>query len=203
MLIDVSVKLESGMVFRKGSPPLIIKTVTCYDQDEGQYNTTFLSTAVHVGTHIDIMDQSKSIEITRFTGRGILIDVSGIQDRPVKLKDFEHRVAEIAENDFVFFRTGWEQYLGTERYFDHPELAFEVIEWLVSKKVNMVGIDALGLGRNKNHGLYDKYLADNNVFAVENLVNLDQIGDREFKVYCFPISIAGIEAVPARIAVEV
>ena len=109
----------------------------------------------------------------------------------------------IKENDFVFFRTGWDKYLNKEKYFDHPELSFEVIEWLANKKINMVGIDAPGLGKRKNHGLYDKFLADKNVYVIENLTNLDLIKKKIFKVYCFPFSVENFEAIHARVVVEI
>jgi kynurenine formamidase len=201
MLVDVSLGLRNGMVFRKGSPPLELKTVKCIDANEGEYETTVLSTALHIGTHIDIIDKSKSIAINRFIGRGILLDVSKVLSSTITLQEIKNQV-EVLNNDFVFIKTCWDRFLGEEKYFEHPELSFEAVKWLKNKKVNMIGIDAPGLGRKKNHGLYDKYLADNNIFVIENLANLHLIREQVFKVYCFPLSIANVEAIPARIIVE-
>lgn len=78
----------------------------------------------------------------------------------------------------------------------------EVIEFLVDKKVNMIGIDTLGLGLRKNHGTIDEYLAKNKIYAIENLTNLKNIPEENFKVYCFPIQVEGIDALPARLLVE-
>jgi len=201
MLVDVSLKLRNGMVFRKGSPPLELKTVKCIDVDGGAYETTILSIALHVGTHIDIVDKNKSIMPNRFIGRGILLDVSKAKGLIITLQEIKNKV-NVLKNDFVFIKTCWDKFLGKEKYFEHPELSFEVVEWLANKKVNMVGIDAPGLGKKENHGLYDKYLVDNDVFVIENLVNLHLIKKRIFKVYYFPLSIENVEAIPARIIVE-
>ncbi|MEM3507273.1 MAG: cyclase family protein [Candidatus Bathyarchaeia archaeon] len=159
-----------------------------------------LSIALHVGTHIDIVEKSRSIAINRFIGRGVLLDVKTLGST-ITLQDFKNQ-ADVFKNDFVFIKTCWDKFFGEEKYFKHPELSFEAIKWLISKKVNMVGIDAPGLARGKNHRLYDKYLADNNIFVIENLVNLNLIRKKVFKVYCFPLSIMNVEAVPARIIVE-
>lgn len=78
----------------------------------------------------------------------------------------------------------------------------EVIEYLVSKKVNMVGIDTLGLGLSRNHGIIDEYLGGNKMYAIENLCNLKDIPEENFKVYCLPIKMEGIDALPTRILVE-
>ncbi|WP_315081105.1 hypothetical protein [uncultured Clostridium sp.] len=39
----------------------------------------------------------------------------------------------------------------------------------------MIGIDTLGLGVGRNHGIIDVYLGKNKTYAMENLANLDKI----------------------------
>lgn len=52
----------------------------------------------------------------------------------------------------MFFQTNWDKYIDDEeKYNNHPEASMEVIEYLVNKKVNMIGIDTLGLGLGRNH----------------------------------------------------
>ncbi|MEN6379424.1 MAG: cyclase family protein [Methanofastidiosum sp.] len=151
MLIDVSLKLKEGMVFRKGSPRFSITQLKCIHEEE-QYETSMINTPSHIGTHIDIIDKDNKIDLNRFIGRGILIDISNFKESPITLKHIKNKDS-IKEDDFVFFRSGWSKYLGDEKYFDHPEISFEVIEWLTKKKINMAGIDdALGLGKGNNHG---------------------------------------------------
>ncbi|MEM3072699.1 MAG: cyclase family protein [Candidatus Bathyarchaeia archaeon] len=201
MLIDVSVEVSEGMVFRPGSPPVRLDRVKCFGEEEGEYLTTVLSTPTHIGTHIDVVYPERKIELQRLMGVGRLVDVSAIEEGMVALKDVEEEI-KIGSGEFVFFMTGWSKYLGTRRYFEHPELSMEVLEWLASKRVNMVGIDALGLGRLKNHSSYDKFLADKNVYIIENLTNLSSINRQPFRVYCFPLKIQGSDALPCRVMVE-
>lgn len=87
-------------------------------------------------------------------------------------------------------------------YDNHPEISIEVIEYLVDKKVNMVGIDALGIGAGRNHGIIDVFLGKHGAYAIENLTNLDKIPEKDFRVYCLPMKIEGLDAFPARILVE-
>ena len=202
MLIDVSLELKEGMIFRRGSPAFSIAQIKCFHKDEGQYDTSIITTPSHIGTHIDIIFKENKIELSRFIGRGILMDTSPCNGGPLKLEHVKNQ-GSVKKDDFVFFRSGWSKYLGEDKYFDHPELSFEVIEWLARKKVNMVGIDALGLGKGKNHGIYDRYLVDKGVYIIENLINLDMIKEEIFTVYCFPLNIDNLEAIPARIIVDV
>lgn len=68
----------------------------------------------------------------------------------------------------------------------------------------MAGIDdALGLGKGNNHGAYDRYLAGKGIYIIENLTNLDFIKNETFKVCCFPLTVDNLEAIPARVLVEV
>lgn len=201
MLIDVSLKLKEGMIFRKGSPRFSITQLECIHEEE-QYETSMINTPSHIGTHIDIIDKDNKIDLDRFIGRGILIDISNFKESPITLEHIKNKDS-VKEGDFVFFRSDWSKYLGDEKYFDHPEISFEVIEWLTKKKINMVGIDALGMGKGKNHGAYDRYLAGNGIYIIENLTNLGCIKNETFKVYCFPLSIDNLEAIPARVLVEV
>ena len=202
MLIDVSLRLQEGMLFRKGSPSFSITMLKCFHEEEGQYETSIINTPSHVGTHIDIVNKNNKIEVNRFIGRGVLVDISKCSEGPISLENISNKRL-VKKDDFVFFRSCWSKNVGKEKYFDHPELSFEVIEWLSKKKVNMVGIDALGLGKGKNHGKYDRYLADKSIYVIENLTNLDLIKDEVFTVYCFPLNMENLEAIPARVVVQV
>ncbi|MBS6509828.1 MAG: cyclase family protein [Paraclostridium bifermentans] len=132
---------------------------------------------------------------------GVKFDVSNITDRAIELDDLE--LSRIKEGVYVLFQTNWDKYLdGDEKYSTHPEISMEVIEYLVGKKVNMIGIDTLGLGLRRNHGTIDEYLAKNKIYGIENLANLNSIPEKNFKVYCLPIKIEGLDALPARLLVE-
>ncbi|MCT4543162.1 MAG: cyclase family protein [Vallitalea sp.] len=202
MIIDITQVTKLNKVYRPGSPPLKVEKIKCFEGTKKEYTTTLFSCAVHnMGTHIDVMSKDVVLENERLISPGIKFDVSHITDRPVELKDLD--VSLIKEGLFVFFQTNWDRYLDDEeKYNMHPEISMEVIQYLVDKKVNMIGIDTLGLGRNKNHGLIDVFLGKSGNYAIENLTNLNKIPTKDFRVYCLPIKVEGLDAFPARILVE-
>lgn len=103
----------------------------------------------------------------------------------------------------MFFQTNWDKYIDDEeKYNNHPEASMDFIEYLVNKKVNMIGIDTLGLGFGRNHGAIDVYLDKNKTYAIENLANINKIPENNFKVYCLHMKIEGLDALPARISME-
>ena len=79
----------------------------------------------------------------------------------------------------------------------------EAVQWLASSRINAVGIDAQDLARDPLHGEYDRLLAEHDVIVIENLANLAAVPRSEFTVYCFPLSIDGIDAIPARVLVGI
>jgi len=202
MLIDVSMPITAGSVFRRGTPPVEIASRKFYHESEGEYETILLSLPAHTATHVDLVFAENRIEPERMIGVGKLLDVTQVSGGEIRLDDVEHQ-AEIESGDFVFFRTDWSKLVGTEEYHNHPELSPEVVQWLVSKRINAVGIDARGLGRGHRHGEYDRLLIRNGIFVIENLANLSAIPKREFKVYCFPLKIENVDAIPARVVVEI
>ena len=202
MLIDVSMTIERGSVFRLGTPAVEIASRRFYHESEGEYESTVLSFSTHTATHVDLVFTEKRIDPGRMIGTGKLIDVTQVSGSGIQLDDVRHQV-EVESGDFVLFRTDWSKFAGTDTYYDHPELSLEVVQWLVSKSINAVGIDALGLGRDRRHGEYDRLLARNDIFVIENLANLSAIPKTEFTVYCFPLKIKGTDAIPARVVVEV
>ena len=202
MLIDVSMPITAGSVFRLGTPPVEIASRKFYHESEGEYESIVLSLSAHTATHVDLVYADNRIELERMIGKGKLLDVTQSPGGEIRLDDIEHRV-EVEKGDFQFLRTDWSKLVSTDEYYNHPELSPEVVQWLVSKRVNAVGIDALGLGRARRHGEYDRLLIKNNIFVIENLANLSAIPGREFKVYCFPLKIENVDAIPARVVVEI
>jgi kynurenine formamidase len=202
MLIDISMPITPGVVFRLGTPPVEIAPQKFYHESEGEYESLILSLPAHTATHVDLVFPEKRIEPERMIGHGTLIDVTRVSGRDIQLEEITHHVA-IETGDFVFFRTDWSQYVGTETYYDQPELSRDVVEWLISKQVNAVGIDALGLGRGRRHGEYDRLLMGQDIFVIENLTNLCAIPSKRFRTYCFPLNIEHIDAIPARVMVEI
>jgi kynurenine formamidase len=201
MLIDVSMTIEPGSVFRLGTPAVEIASRRFHNESEGEYESTMISLSAHTATHVDLVFTEKRIDPRRMIGTGKLIGVTQVSGGGIRLDDVKHQI-EIESGDFVFFRTDWSEFVGTMKYYDHPELSLEVVQWLISKNINAVGIDALGLGRDRRHREYDRLLARNNIFVIENLANLSAIPKKKFKTYCFPLKIENTDAIPARVVVE-
>ena len=119
-------------------------------------------------------------------------------------------IGEITEYDFVIFHTGYlkEKKYGSPEYFqNHPELADTLITCLINKKVSMIGIDAAGIRKPAEHHRADQYCADNGVFVIDNLANLDKLlaaaNGQSFVVHTYPVNYEGLTGLPCRVVAEV
>lgn len=200
MFYDISMPITHGMCFRKGTPETIVHKKWFHNDEEGDFETYVLSTPLHVATHVDIGKQHQSVPLERCIAPGRMVDVTGITTRAIEPSDFPDT---IVTGETVLFKTRWDRHLGTGTYLDHPVLSKDTIKLLIEKEVNMVGIDAPGLGRGREHGDFDTMLTDNNIFVIENLSHMDIVPEETFTVYCFPLSIEGVDALPARVVIEV
>ena len=105
----------------------------------------------------------------------------------------------------VILKTGWEKYRGTSTYADSPWVDKKLIRWLVEKGVVLILIDSPGVyggAKGNEHNDMDQYLADNQAYAVENVVNVGQIKARKFRLFCFTIHMTAQNNAPCRIVAD-
>jgi kynurenine formamidase len=198
-IIDLSHTIHDEIQIYPGDPVPSIKRGLTHEKD--YCHVDVLTLGSHTGTHIDapyhFLKKGKKIDelpVQRFVGDGVLIDVSAKSDRDlIEPGDIEPYASDIAEGDFVVFRTGRDKYFGTAKYYLHPYLSAEGARLLVKKGVSLVGVDALNVDPTYNAGkdsdpaakeLPDEeaygypvhdILLGNDVLIVENLCNLDKI----------------------------
>lgn len=161
--------------------------------------------AGHYGTHIDVPLQTR-IPISYMESRCIVFDVSAVQERDVQLSDFAS--ADIHAQDFVIFKTNqiMRHFYGTDLYFhQHPQLGQEVIEFLIEKRVRIIGIDAAGVRRGKEHKVADELCERNGIYIVENLFNLDKLPlahEATFAITILWFEIPGKTGLPCRVVAK-
>lgn len=157
----------------------------------------------HLGTHFDVMNKVFPLAYTE--RKAVVFDVSNIKGRDIELSDIDTSL--IDKDIFVLFYTGFIEKVGygnTVYYKEHPQLSNELIDYLLAKKVSMIGVDFAGIRRGKEHVLADQRCADNGCFVIENLCNLKEVlkhGDICL-VHTYPLSYEGLSGLPCRVIAE-
>lgn len=197
------------------------------------YSSYNYGASEHGGTHIDAPihfaeggHSIESIPIECFFGTGVVIDVSkkaeNNRDYLVTVEDFkewESKNGKIPENAIILLYSGWGKYYndlgkyaGTNEKgpdavpkLHFPGLSPQAADWLAQNtKVKVVGIDTPSIDYGQST-LFETHrsLCKNNIYAVENVANLEQLPNSNFEVFVFPMKIKGGSGAPVRMLARI
>lgn len=206
--LDLTLTISEKLSMFPGSPkPLFIPWNKI---KRNGYNLELLFLSSHTGTHIDapfhFVDKGKKIHdipVNRLTGKAILIKKRKKLNQAITRNDiinFEKKHGKIPKNAIVIFSTGWNKNLEKKYYFEkNPGLSTSAAKYLVSKKINLVGIDSpsIDLGNEKKF-LVHHILSKNNILIVENLTNLEKIRKTHFDLIVLPLKLKNATGSPVR-----
>jgi arylformamidase len=202
--IDLTMGIDSSMKVFPGSPQPSFITWSRFETQGYSSEVMFLST--HTGTHIDapthFVQNSKTIDqldVSRFVTHGVLLKFLKNADQQISLNDIINY--EIKANDTVILATGWENQHDKDNYMsNNPGLSAEAAEYLANIKVNAVAIDGPSIDRGIDNR-FDSHsiLLSNNIFIIENLCNLAELGPvRSFTLVVNPLKLVGASGSPVR-----
>lgn len=207
-ILDLTLTISKRLPSFPGSPQPQFIPWSSLDNDG--YNLELLFLSSHTGTHIDapyhFVNNGITIEkipLDRLVVDAILIKIRKKSSQLVTKKDildFEKTHGAIPKNSSVVFFTNWQQYLHNKNYFaNNPGLSISAARYLISKKINLVGIDSPSIDQGNDHKFsVHKIFAQNNILIVENLSNLDQIKSTQFRLGIFPLKLGSATGSPVR-----
>ena len=207
-VIDLTLTVSEKIPTFPGSPkPHFIEWETI---PKNGYNLELLFLSTHTGTHIDapfhfVKNGKKIHEIApeRLVNEAVLIRIGKNSNRSISktdIQNFEQKNGKIENGSTVIFHTGWQKNLNKEFYFtENPGLSVSAAKYLVSKKINMVGIDSpsIDLGTDSKFSVHH-VLAKNNILIVENLANLNKIKSNNFHLITSPLKLKNATGSPIR-----
>ena len=189
-LIDLTHTIHRSIAVFPGDDPIQLKQIRTLERDG--FNNYRFSTGMHVGTHIDGPKHMTTdtrlmaaLPLEMFTGKGVLIDVSG--DETIAFR--ESFRTSIQPESIVLFYSGMDHHFGEADYFTtYPDMSEELARFLTDQHVKIVGLDWV----SPDHEPYPIHdiLFKSNVLILENLTNLDQLlHETSFEVFAFPLKI--------------
>jgi arylformamidase len=195
-IFDITLTMYPGMVVWPGDPAVQMDRLTKIENGDN-CNVTFLSTAVHAGTHVDAP--------YHFLADGTTIETLPL-DVLVGLTQVIQIPDDVAEVEFipgitrVLFKTRNAKIRAAgEREFDTTFVAVsaDAAEILLGKGVQLVGVDYLSVAPFKNSRPTHEILLGAKVVLLEG-INLDAVEPGLYTLYCLPLKLAGSDGAPAR-----
>ncbi|HVK71885.1 MAG TPA: cyclase family protein [Kofleriaceae bacterium] len=206
--IDITVPIRPGMVHYPGDPGVELEQVKHLDRGDPA-TVSLLRLGVHTGTHIDapvhFLAGSAGVDalaIDALIGPARIIEVPDVEI--LTAKELEpHRIAT-GERILLRTRNSARSWSGEDFVADYAHLGPSAARLLAERRVRMIGIDYLSIGRGDDgpevHRILLRALGAG-IVIVEGL-DLTQVGPGDYDVVCLPIKIAGCDGAPARVVVR-
>jgi kynurenine formamidase len=201
-IVDLSIVVDESTQVYPGDPRPHVSVATTIEADG--FNLLELRIGSQTGTHVDAPyhfvaegPALEEVDLSRFAGPGVIVDVSGHQPRqPVTRDDLAPYQDRLGPGVVVALRTGWsDRFLGTDRYYDHPYLDPDTAGLLLDRGVRTVAIDALNVDQTVLEGKasfpsHMAFLGAGGVFS-ENLTNLGAVDFDDPLLCLLPIRLGG------------
>jgi arylformamidase len=201
-IIDISVPIKSGGLIYPGNPSIEVELQQAVARGAGA-NVSFIRFGSHTGTHADaarhFFDDGQPVDqipLERLIGPAIVLH---FDDAVRAIGAEELRAFDLGSHTRVLLRTRNSALLSQAGFVpDYTFLAPDGAEYLVSKGVELVGIDYLSIeqfhsGHHKTH----RTLLAKAVVILEGL-DLSRVSAGEYDLICLPLRLEGCDGAPAR-----
>jgi kynurenine formamidase/threonine dehydrogenase-like Zn-dependent dehydrogenase len=203
--IDVTVGIRQEMVHYPGDPGVELKQTKHLDRGDPA-TVSQLSLGVHTGTHVDapVHFIGGASGVDKFS-----IDVLIGPARVIEILDKEVCTAQdlaaydIQAGERLLLRTSNSDRVWKVDAFieDYAHLDTSAARMLAERRVRMVGIDYLSIGRGDEGPEVHRLLLEAGVVIVEGL-DLSRVKPGVYDVVCLPLKILGGDGAPARVALR-
>jgi kynurenine formamidase len=204
-IIDLSHGLTAETPVYPGDPVPNFSVATTIENEGYNLFNVFLGS--QTGSHVDapyhFSNQGATVDkvdLKHFIGNGLIIDVTNKKGKEeITQGDIMKYEKQIELVDIVLFKTNWYKKAGTDEFYDHPFLSKAGGEYLLSKGIKTVGIDAINLDNTggTEFPIHDLYSAAGGIIA-ENLANLDSVDFQTPFIIFLPLKLVGCDGSPVR-----
>jgi len=174
------------------------------------FATKYLSFTDHTGTHVDAQrhffpegDTIEKLPLDRMMGEAVFLDVSFRDLKgPVNsdhLREGLKKSGEQIKPDDILIVRAWPLEWGIEGFNESRGLTGDAVDWVMEKKIKMIGTDLAGIddGEDWTRPVHYRLLAKK-IPIVENLINLDKIKQSRFEFIGLPLRLRGGTGSPIR-----
>lgn len=204
-IIDLTHTITESMPVYPGTEPPTLAPANTYEKDH--FRETLLTMFSHTGTHMDapahIVPGKTTLDgfpAAQFAGKALAIDCRhmGAGER-VPLSAILQYGAKAEEADFLLFNFGWDRFWGKPEYFgDYPCLDEDVVQYLMDHPKKGVGMDTISIDPMASLVTHRRLFENREMVVIENLTNLDQLGDELFWFFALPLKFENADGSPIR-----
>jgi len=203
-IVDLTRVLSQATPVYPGDPPFLTSDALAHDPVG--FNLKTVTTAMHVGTHLDAPrhyfakgDGVDRIPLESCVGPAVLLKVAPVGGivRTADLETAWNRLS--VKRPRVLLSTGWEKTFGDPAYFaSHPGFEPSLFPFLKKNGVVLFGVDmpSVKYGASDNASCHADLLGAK-IVIVESLWNLEHLPDAFF-LSAAPLRLEGVDGSPIR-----
>jgi arylformamidase len=167
-------------------------------------NVSSLACGVHVGTHVDaprhFLDGASTVEampLEALIGTAFVADLR--RATVIDARALERAHIPPRANRILFRTRNSDLWKRGERAFQTDFVGVDAsgADWLVRRKVKLVGVDYLSVAPYGNSRPTHRILLGAGVVILEG-VDLSRVPPGSYTLYCLPLKLAGSDGAPAR-----
>ncbi|MBI5138675.1 MAG: cyclase family protein [Candidatus Vogelbacteria bacterium] len=201
-IIDISVPIDGQIPLWPDSLAPEVISVHSIEHEDG-VNETRISMGMHAGSHLDapshFIKDAKSmndLDLNLFFGNAFVVDLPNVPE--VKAEDLAR--ANIPEGtERLLIKTSnsklWERNVGFQK--NYVGLTIDAAEWLVKKKIKLVGLDYLSIAKFEQIEEVHVILLGAGIPLLEG-INLSEVQEGIYTLISLPLNIQGVEGAPVR-----
>jgi kynurenine formamidase len=185
------------------------KFQSAYSYEKDGFRETLMIMYTHTGTHMDApahlyadrttLDQ---FPVSQFVGTALAIDCTELKEGQYITMEKINKVRSLADQaEFILFRLGWDKYWGSENYFgNYPFIDDAVVDYIIQGNKKGVGLDVIGIDpiSDGNLTIHKKLFKENEIVVIENLMNLNLVGEDLFTFCALPLNQIDGDGSPVR-----
>lgn len=201
-LIDITPPIRNAMPVYPGNPGVSVRTVR--DVREGAHSTlSEVTMGTHTGTHVDAPGHFiggasllEQMPLEALVGPARVLGIAA--DKEISAEELE--AFGIQQGERVLLRTRNSETLWSLDEFspEYVYLSTEAAQYLAEVRPACVGVDYLSVGGFHANGTeVHTALLGAEILLIEGL-DLSAAEPGDYELLCLPLSIAGVEAAPAR-----
>ncbi len=200
---DISLVISQDLPAWPGQPNVQLERIKKIEQGDNS-NISRIDMSVHTGTHVDapyhFLPEGKTVErlpLKALTGRAYVMylpNAETITASVLEKADIPPRTRRL------LFKTRNSRYWADNDSHFQPDfvgISADGAEFLVKRGVKLVGVDYLSVAPYKNSRPTHEILLKAGIIVVEGL-NLAEISQGRYTLYCLPLKLAGSDGAPAR-----
>jgi len=202
-IYDITLTISPDLPVWPGDPPVKIERVAKIEEGANS-NLSRMSMGVHTGTHVDAPlhfltggNGVESLPLNILIGRAYVLN---LPDADIITASVLKQSSIPTETNRLIIKTRNSQYLAhKDPVFrtDFVGISSDAAEFLVGLGIKLIGIDYLSVAPYKQSRPTHEILLKSDVVIVEGL-DLSNITQGQYTLYCLPLKIAGCDGAPAR-----